>query len=297
MDDDGQRGNPTGMGNPEDFMSYIIDQGWDQYTEENHEVWQTLYERQFEIMPGRACPEFFEGIKALEIDEKQIPDFNQVNEILRAKTGWEVVAVPGLIPDLPFFKLLSERKFPAGNFIRSKEQLDYIQEPDVFHDLFGHIPLLSDPVFADYVQAFGEGGLRANEFGTITNLSRLYWFTVEFGLVNTAEGLRIYGAGILSSPGETVFALESDSPNRIKFNLKRIMQTQYRVDDYQQNYFVVDSFKQLFDETYADFEPLYKELAQDDTEYDLSELAETDEIITHGTQEYAIASGRVAQAV
>jgi len=280
-------GNPTGMGNPEDWPKYIVDQGWDNYTAENHETWKTLYERQSEIIQGRACDEYFRGVEALKLDEDQIPAFEKINERLKPMTGWEVVAVEGLIPDLPFYKLLANRKFPSGNFIRKQSQLDYIEEPDVFHDVFGHVPLLSDPVFADYVQAFGEGGLRALKHGTTANLSRLYWYTVEFGLMETAAGLRIYGAGILSSPGETVFSLESDSPNRIRFDLRRIMQTKYRVDDYQQVYFVINSMQQLFDETYADFGPIYDELNESQDEYDLTTILPTDNVITEGTQEYA----------
>ncbi|MCI5061099.1 MAG: phenylalanine 4-monooxygenase [Alphaproteobacteria bacterium] len=290
-------GNPTGHGNPDDWQKYIVDQGWKNYTDEEHDVWKTLYERQMELMPGRACQEFFDGIEALQIDKEKIPDFEEVNKILKEKTGWEVVAVEGLIPDLPFFKLLSERKFPAGYFIRTREQLDYIQEPDVFHDLFGHVPLLSNPIFGDYLENFGKGGLRAHEFGTIKNLSRLYWFTVEFGLMQTPEGMRIYGSGILSSPGETVFSLEDDSPNRIGFDLKRIMQTQYRVDDYQQTYFVIESFEQLFKETYADFAPLYKVLKEDDTLYGLAEIAPNDDVLTKGTQQYATERQKAAEAV
>ena len=290
-------GNPTGHGNPDEWQKYIIDQGWSDYSEEDHDVWKTLYKRQMEIMPGRACDEFFDGIKELQIDENNIPNFHQVNKILKAKTGWEVVAVAGLIPDLPFFKLLSERKFPAGNFIRTRDKIDYIQEPDVFHDLFGHVPLLSNPIFADYLENFGHGGLRAHDFGTIKNLSRLYWFSVEFGLMQTPKGMRIYGSGILSSPGETVFSLEDTSPNRLGFDLKRIMQTQYRVDDYQQTYFVINDFEQLFKETYADFAPLYQELAHDNVSYGLDAVIETDKVIHHGTQEYARAKQKEAQAV
>lgn len=285
--DDITIGNPTGNGDPDAYMSYIVDQNWKDYTPEEHETWKLLYERQFNIMPGRACDEFFAGIKALDIDKTQIPDFKDLSKKLKVLTGWEVVAVEGLIPNLPFFKLLSERKFPAGNFIRRRDQMDYIEEPDVFHDVFGHVPLLANPVFADYLEDYGRGGLRAGDFGTIDNLARLYWFTVEFGLMKTAKGLRIYGAGILSSPGETVFALEDPSPNRIAFDLKRVMQTLYRVDDYQQTYFVIESIEKLFKETYTDFMPLYKELSSDKTAYGLDEIAPGDTVITKGTQGYA----------
>ena len=280
-------GNPTGYGNPDNYMTYIVDQGWDKYTTEEHDVWRTLYNRQREIVKGRACREYLEGLDALGIDDSQIPNFEETSKILKQKTGWEVVAVEGLIPDLPFFKMLSERKFPAGNFIRKREQMDYIEEPDVFHDFFGHVPLLANPIFADYMEAYGKGGIRALEFDTVPNLSRLYWYTVEFGLINTTEGVRIYGAGILSSPGETVFSLEDDSPNRVGFDLKRVMQTNYRVDDYQQTYFVVDSFEDLFKETYADFAPIYEDLKADKGEYNPEDIADTDKIYNKGTQAYA----------
>lgn len=281
------KGNPTGHGSTDNYMSYIIDQGWDKYSAEDHSVWKTLYARQKEIVKGRGCKEYLEGIHALDMDPDQIPNFEQASKILKAKTGWEVVAVEGLIPDLPFFKLLSERKFPAGNFIRKMNQLDYIEEPDVFHDFFGHVPMLSNPVFADYIQAYGAGGVRAIEFDCVPNLARLYWYTVEFGLIQQDDGLRIYGAGILSSPGETVFAADSPSPNRIGFDLKRIMQTEYRVDDYQQTYFAINSFDQLFKETYADFSDIYRILKAENKTYSASDIAPSDHVITHGTQDYA----------
>jgi phenylalanine-4-hydroxylase len=260
-------GNPKGHGSSTDYTPYIVDQNWENFTAENHDVWKTLYRRQREILPGRACNEFLENMDTLGIDDAKIPNFKELSVTLKKLTGWEVVAVPGLIPDLPFFQLLADRKFPAGNFIRRRDQLDYIQEPDVFHDVFGHVPLLANPVFADYIAAYGKGGLRAHEFGTITNLARLYWFTVEFGLIDTKDGLRIYGAGILSSPGESVYALEDPTPSRIGFDLKRVMQTEYKVDDYQKNYFVIDEFEQLFDETYQDFSPLYADLKQAQATY------------------------------
>ncbi len=282
-----QYGNPKGHGESTDFTPYIIDQGWKDYTAEEHGTWQILYNRQRDLLKGRACNEFLENMDKLGIGDKEIPDFKKMSATLKDLTGWEVVAVPGLIPDLPFFQMLSERKFPAGNFIRSRAKLDYIQEPDVFHDVFGHVPLLAHPVFADYLEAYGKGGLRAHEFGTIANLARLYWYTVEFGLINTPEGLRIYGAGILSSSGESCFSLEDVSPNRIGFDLKRVMQTKYRVDDYQQTYFVIDSFDQLFQETYQDFAPLYGALKDQPHEFAPDAMAPTDHVIHQGTQAYA----------
>lgn len=280
-------GNPTGHGVMGEYKSYIIDQGWETYSAEDHGTWNILYNRQKEILQGRACDEFIDNMERLKISDALIPDFRQLSKTLKSLTGWEVVAVEGLIPDLAFFQLLAERKFPAGNFIRRRDQLDYIQEPDVFHDLFGHVPLLADPVFADYLEAYGKGGIRAHEFGTITNLARLYWYTVEFGLMKTPKGLRIYGAGILSSPGELVFALDDPSPNRIEFDLKRVMQTSYRVDDYQPTYFVIDSFQQLFDQTYQDFAPLYAELNAKPKDNAADSVLDTDRVLHRGSGEYA----------
>jgi phenylalanine-4-hydroxylase len=272
--------------NDPDYTPYVIDQGWDKYTPEDHETWKILYNRQQEILQNRACDEFIDNMNKLEIGSSEIPDFKKMSSRLKSLTGWEVVAVPGLIPVLPFFQLLSERKFPAGNFIRRRDQLDYLEEPDVFHDVFGHVPLLADPVFADYIEAYGKGGLRAHELGTVTNLARLYWYTVEFGLMNTAKGLRIYGAGILSSSGESVFALDDPSPHRIKFDLMRVMQTDYKIDDYQANYFVIDNFKQLFDETYKDFAGLYNDLKSAPKQFDAGQVLADDNLINEGTQSY-----------
>jgi phenylalanine-4-hydroxylase len=262
-----------------------------QYTEEDHAVWRTLYKRQKEILKNRAIGMFMDSLSTLGINQDSIPHFSEVNEILMKRTGWQVVPVPGLIPDEPFFEMLANRRFPAGNFIRSKEQLDYIQEPDVFHDLFGHVPILADPTFGDYMAEYGRGGLKAAKLGHINKLARLYWYTVEFGLIEEPQGLRIYGAGILSSPTESVFALDSDSPHRIRFNAKRILQTHYQIDDFQDNYFVINSFKQLFDETQPDYTPIYKEL-QDNPEYEAGTLLPTDDAITKGTGVYAIAADK-----
>lgn len=262
-----------------------------QYTEDDHAVWRTLYKRQKGILKNRAIGMFMDSLSTLGINEDRIPSFSEVNEILMKRTGWQVVPVPGLIPDEPFFELLANRRFPAGNFIRSKEQLDYIQEPDVFHDLFGHVPILADPTFGDYMAEYGRGGLKAAKLGHINKLARLYWYTVEFGLIEEPEGLRIYGAGILSSPTESVFALDSDSPHRIRFNAKRILQTHYQIDDFQDNYFAINSFKQLFDETQPDYTPIYKEL-DGQPEYEAGTLLPTDDAITKGTGVYGIEADR-----
>ena len=262
-----------------------------QFTADEHDIWRALYKRQLDILPKRAISLFMDSLSTLGISQERIPDFSDVNEILMKRSGWQVVPVPGLIPDEPFFELLANRRFPSGNFIRTRAQMDYIQEPDVFHDLFGHVPILADPVFGDYMEAYGRGGLKAAKLGTIDKLARLYWYTVEFGLIQEPQGLRIYGAGILSSPTESVFCLENPSPHRIKFDLKRVLQTHYQIDDFQDNYFVIDSFKQLFDETYVDFLPLYKELATAPV-HSPGDLVNGDVLLHEGTGTYAVEADR-----
>lgn len=257
------------------------------YTEEEHDVWRTLYNRQLEILPGRAIRKFMDSLLTLGITKERIPSFTDVNKILMERTGWQAIPVRGLIPEQPFFELLANRRFPTGNFIRTRENLDYIQEPDVFHDLFGHVPLLADPVFADYMEAYGKGGLKAMKLGTSHKLIRLYWYTVEFGLIREGDDLKIFGAGILSSPTESVFSLESDSPHRIGFDLRRLLQTKYRIDDFQDNYFVIDSFQQLFDETLADFAPIYAEL-DGKPEHKPGVILDTDKVYHKGTGVYAV---------
>ena len=266
---------------------WTIPQNWDAFTAEEHAVWDTLYERQIKLLPGRASKAFLRGLDLLKLSESGIPNFEELSERLMKATGWQVVAVPGLVPDDVFFDHMANRRFVAGNFIRRADQLDYLQEPDVFHDVFGHVPLLADPVFADYMEAYGRGGLRALEHGALKQLSRLYWYTVEFGLIQEDDDLRIYGAGIVSSYGESRYALDSDSPNRIGFDLKRVMRTNYRIDDSQQNYFVIPSFDELLRVTVeTDFAPLYDEiLAQPDIA--IAAIEPGDRVITLGTQEYA----------
>lgn len=272
---------------------WTIDQDWAGYTPQDHKVWITLYERQAALLPGRACQAFLDGLEALDLHGAGIPDFHEMNRKLRALTGWSVVAVPGLVPDEVFFDHLANRRFPAGRFIRRPDQLDYLQEPDVFHDVFGHVPMLTDRTFADYMQAYGEGGRRAMKLGQLHNLARLYWYTVEFGLIDTPEGLRIYGAGIVSSRGESVFSLEDPSPNRLGFDLVRVMRTLYRIDDYQQVYFVLPSFRKLLDETLQDFGPVYARLAGLD-DIPIETVLPEDRVFTRGTQAYA--RGRLAEA-
>ncbi len=271
---------------------WIIPQAWEHYTTQDHATWDTLFARQSAMLPGRASEAFLRGIDVLKLSKPGIPDFAELSERLTAATRWRLVAVPGLVPDDVFFDHLANRTFVAGNFIRRPDQLDYLQEPDVFHDVFGHVPMLADPVFADYMVAYGQGGQRAGSLGALKRLARLYWYTVEFGLVEEAGGLRIYGSGIVSSHGESIFALDDASPNRIGFDLKRVMRTDYRIDDYQQTYFVIPSFDDLLRITVeTDFEPVYAELdALGD--YGVADFGPDDVVITRGTQVYAAAAVR-----
>jgi phenylalanine-4-hydroxylase len=239
---------------------YTCEQDWATYTADEHALYARLFARQCKQLPGQACEEFIESLGKLGI-ETGIPRFEEVSVSLRKATGWEIVAVPGLIPEHAFFSLLAHRRFPITVWLRKPEEFDYIVEPDVFHDLFGHVPLLFNPVFADYMQAFGAGGLKAEGLQALQYLARLYWYTVEFGLISTAAGLRVYGAGILSSAGETVYSLTDTKPQRIGFGLRRVLRTPYKIDDYQATYFVIDSFMQLFDATAPDFTPIYADIA------------------------------------
>ncbi|USQ93997.1 phenylalanine 4-monooxygenase [Caulobacter sp. RL271] len=291
MSGDGFSNGPPPGARPD----WTIDQGWETYSRAEHDVWITLYERQADLLHGRACDAFLRGLDALDLHRTGIPDFNRINEELQRLTGWSVVAVPGLVPDDVFFDHLANRRFPAGQFIRKPDQLDYLQEPDIFHDVFGHVPMLTDPVFADYMQAYGRGGQRALGLGRLANLARLYWYTVEFGLMNTPAGLRIYGAGIVSSRTESLFALDDPSPNRLGFDLERVMRTNYRIDDFQQVYFVIDSIQTLQEVTLRDFGAVYERLAGA-SDIGVAEILPGDTVITRGTQAYAKAGGRLATA-
>ena len=266
---------------------WTIPQGWADYTPAQHALWDILFARQAAMLPARVAPEFIAGLDMLRLSKPGIPDFDELSDRLDAATGWRVVAVPGLVPEDIFFDHLANRRFVAGNFIRRPEQLDYLEEPDVFHDVFGHVPLLAHPVFADFMQAYGKGGQRAGALHAIDKLARLYWYTVEFGLVRDGDALKLYGAGIVSSFGESKFALDDPSPNRIGFDLKRVMRTRYRIDDYQQNYFVIDSFDDLLAQTLeTDFGPLYTEL---ETASDIAPdtILAGDRVFTRGTQAHA----------
>ncbi|QYE34075.1 phenylalanine 4-monooxygenase [Polymorphobacter sp. PAMC 29334] len=265
---------------------WTIDQRWADYTPADHALWDRLYARQTEQLADRAHPAFLDGLATLDLSKPGIPDFEEMSDRLEAVTGWRVVAVPGLVPDAVFYQHLAERRFVAGNFIRSASQIDYLEAPDVFHDVFGHVPLLSDPVFADYMQAYGQGGLRSLKFDALTRLSRLYWYTVEFGLVRHDGDLKLYGAGIVSSHGESVFALDDASPHRIGFDLGRVMRTPYKIDDYQALYVVIDSFEQLLRTTLdTDFAPLYTALATQ-PDIAITDLQPGDTVINRGTQRH-----------
>jgi phenylalanine-4-hydroxylase len=241
------------------LADYTCPQDWASYTAADHDTYRRLYERQAAQLPGMACDAFIASLPSLGVKDR-IPRFDEINERLYKATRWEIVAVPGLIPELPFFTLLANRKFPVTDWIRKPEEFDYIVEPDVFHDLFGHVPMLFDRTFADYVQRYGQGGIKAHELGAGEKLARLYWYTVEFGLIRQADGLRAYGAGILSSVGELKHAVRSTEPRRLPLDLLRAMRSRYKIDSYQSTYFVIESFAQLFELTAPDFTPLYRQL-------------------------------------
>jgi len=222
---------------------WTVPQHWDELTAEDHWVWDTLFARQQTLLHDRAVKEFEESLEVLHLSRPGIPNFDELNQKLNARTGWTVVAVPGLVPDDVFFEHLRSRRFPAGNFIRRKNQLDYLEEPDVFHDVFGHVPLLAQPAVADFMQELGFLGEQALDIGQLHRVARLYWYTVEFGLAREANRIKIYGAGILSSFGESHYSLESAKPHRLAFDLKRVLRTRYRTDAFQQTYFVIDRFE------------------------------------------------------
>jgi phenylalanine-4-hydroxylase len=246
------------------YTTAVVEQPWDSYSATDHQVWGELFRRQRELLVGRACSAFLEAQQAMGMSDAAIPRFTELNALLRDSTGWQIIGVEGLLPELDFFDHLANRRFPVTWWIRRPEQMDYLAEPDLFHDLFGHVPLLMNPVFADYMAAYGRGGVKAHSLGpeALVNLTRLYWYTVEFGLIEEADGLRIYGAGILSSKSESIHCLESAAPNRIGFDLLRLMRTRYRIDTFQKTYFVINGFEQLFDATRPDFRPYYLELAE-----------------------------------
>jgi phenylalanine-4-hydroxylase len=238
---------------------YSVEQDWKAYTAEQHALYRRLFERQSKLVPRYACPEWIDAIADLDA-AREIPKFADVSRTLRSKTGWEIVAVPGLIPDDAFFTHLANRRFPVTVWLRKPEEFDYIVEPDVFHDFFGHVPLLFDRTYADHLHEYGKGGLKAMRLDAVKMLARLYWFTIEFGLMNTPAGVRAYGAGLLSSGGELAYSVEHPRPRRLPFDLERAMRTEYQIDRYQETYFVIDSFEHLMRETAPDFTPIYERL-------------------------------------
>ena len=266
------------------YTTAVVEQPWDTYSETDHAVWAQLFERQKAVLPGRASDEFLAALAAMEMTPDRIPKFDDLNPILRAATGWELIGVEGLLPELSFFEHLANRRFPVTWWIRKPDQMDYLSEPDLFHDLFGHVPLLMNPVFADYMEAYGRGGVKAHGIGedALVNLTRLYWYTVEFGLIRQKDGLRIYGSGIVSSKGESIHCLESDAPNRLGFDLQRVMRTRYRIDTYQKTYFVIDSFEQLMRATDPDFRPIYDTLARQGS-VAAGDVLDSDAVFNRGT--------------
>jgi phenylalanine-4-hydroxylase len=264
---------------------YTVEQQWDDYAPAEHAIWRTLYLRQIELARRYAPPEFLAGLALVGTKADAIPRFADVNRILDEATGWRIVAVPGLIPEEHFFAHLSNRRFPVSVWMREPSELDYLAEPDLFHDFFGHVPLLANPVFARFMQAYGVGGSKAQAHDAVGMLARLYWYTVEFGLVRSGNALKAYGAGILSSKGETVYSVESPAPHRVGFDLERVMRTEYLIDDYQRIYFVLEDFEQLFHAGYdTDFAPIYRQFARTPG-IAPGALLPTDRVITRGTQQ------------
>ncbi len=262
------------------------------YSAEEDAIWDELFARQLGVLPGRAASAFMSGLEKLDLGRGGVPEFGKLSEDLGQLTGWSVVPVPMLIPDHVFFWHLANRRFPAGNFIRTRETFDYIQEPDVFHDVFGHVPMLADPTYADYMQEYGRAGWKAMRYNRLKALGALYWYTVEFGLIQEAQGLRAYGAGILSGPAEAVFCLEAESPNRIMLNVDRVMRTDYVIDDLQPTYFVIESFDALYHDTVdRDFDRLYRSLGAGFT-YANTAVIDVDDVLHRGTQEYYLRGGR-----
>jgi len=284
----------TDKGSVPVYTTAVVEQPWDSYSPADHATWATLFERQQQLLVGRACREFLDNQQHFGMTPDAIPKFEDLNRVLAGSTGWRIIGVEGLLPELTFFDHLANRRFPVTWWIRKPEQIDYIAEPDLFHDLFGHVPLLLNPVFADYMQAYGCGGVKAHSLGpdALVHLTRLYWYTVEFGLIRQDDGLRIYGSGIVSSKGESIHCLESAAPNRIGFDMRRIMRTRYRIDTYQKTYFVIDSFQQLMDATDPDFTPIYRELASQES-IPAGSVLQSDNVYNRGSGEGWAADGDV----
>ncbi len=263
-----------------------IEQNWSAYSAQDHKTWETLFNRQIATLKGHVCSEYFAGLKTLGLVAETVPDFEKMNRNLRAATGWEVIAVPGLIASRPFFTMLANKQFPAGTFIRTPEQLDYLEEPDIFHDVFGHVPLLTHPAYAAYMQEYGRAGLTAMDHKGVKFLARLNWYTIEFGLIKDKGDIKAYGAGIMSSYGEAKYVMQDPSPNFLQFELERVLRTGYYIDDFQASYFTIDSFDALFKECIErPFVPLY-EVCRNKPTLTPFEVTDSDKVLRQGTGEY-----------
>lgn len=256
---------------------FTVEQSWHSYDEADHALWRRLYARQSQLVPQYACREFATGLVRTDCAER-IPDLERVSALLQRASGWTLVAVPGFIPDEQFFRHIAARRFPVTVWLRKPEEFDYLVEPDIFHDFFGHVPMLFDRRFADFVQRYGEQGLKALAAGALPLAARLYWYTVEFGLIDAGDGLRAYGAGILSSGGETPYSIESPQPLRVRFEMQRCMRTRYMIDDYQRTYFVIRSFDELADAMARPLVPLVERL-REEPELQPDRLYEGDESV------------------
>ena len=233
-------------------------QGLIDWTEDENEIWRDLAARQLECIKGKACDEYMCGLDLLAFPKDRVPQIEDVNRVLRRETGWEVAPVSALIAFDKFFALLADKKFPAATFIRHRDEFDYLQEPDIFHEIFGHCAMLTDPAFAEFTHTYGKLGHAAEPKDRVW-LARLYWFTVEFGLMQTKDGLRIYGGGILSSPAETEYAFSSDIPERKIFDPVDVLRTPYRIDIMQPIYFKINAISDLFDLTQQDIMGLVRQ--------------------------------------
>ncbi|MBT6326694.1 MAG: phenylalanine 4-monooxygenase, partial [Bdellovibrionales bacterium] len=242
------------MSNGHTYISHKLESnGLIPWTDEEDKTWATLVKKQDELIKGRACNEFIEGLKKLNLSKTKAPQINDINKVLMKETGWQVEAVPAVIPANDFFTLLSEKKFPAATFIRKSHELKYIQEPDIFHEIYGHCPLLTNQAYADFVHYYGKMTLKAPR-KLIKYLFRIFWHTIEFGLVKTNDGIKIYGGGILSSPEETKYCLREDTQNKyMPYNSERVLRTPFRIDILQDHYFVIDCLDDLFSLTKQDF--------------------------------------------
>ena len=233
------------------WEDYVVPQNWDSFTKEDHEVWDLLFARQVELLGGRVVSAFFDGIDLLKLSHPGVPDVEGLNAILEPRTGWRTVAVPGLVPDDIFFAMLSERVFPVGNFIRTREQLDYLEAPDCFHDMFGHIPMLAHHEYAEMARHIGDLGTAAIAAGEGHRVARIYWHSVEFGLAKEHGELKILGAGLASSFGESHSSLESGEVERLPFSVARAVNTPYRHDAFQPLYLVSQSLEKTVEEVLA----------------------------------------------